>query len=117
MRRKQIIALCATGITSLFNASVPEKIIQKKTGHSSLNALRSYAKDQQEAVTRVMMARDGQTFEDTVAKDTQDVEIPKPSFPSSFFNSCSIGNVIVNINPTITQSISVEDVFSECLQV
>ena len=58
------------------------------------------------------MVRDGQTFEDTVksvasvAKDTshtQDVEIPKPSFPSSFSNSCSIGNVVVNINPSLYQ--------------
>ena len=43
-------SLRATGTTSLFNASVPEKIIQKTTGHRSLTALRSYervSKDQQ----------------------------------------------------------------------
>ena len=56
--RKTNHSLRATGTTSLFNASVPKKIIQKTTGHHSLTALRSYervSKDQQEAVTRVMM--------------------------------------------------------------
>ena len=34
--------LRATGATCLFNAGVPENIIQKTTGHSSIEALRGY---------------------------------------------------------------------------
>ena len=35
-------SLRATGATTLFQSKVPEKIIQKTTGHRSLEALRKY---------------------------------------------------------------------------
>ena len=35
-------SLCATGATSLFDAGIPEALIQKRTGHRTLEALRSY---------------------------------------------------------------------------
>ena len=35
-------SLCATGTTNLFEAGVPEHIIKKCTGHSSLDALQKY---------------------------------------------------------------------------
>ena len=35
-------SLHATGATTLFDANVPEAIIQKRSGHSSTKALRMY---------------------------------------------------------------------------
>ena len=35
-------SLCATGATSLFDAGIPEAIIQKRSGHHSTKALRMY---------------------------------------------------------------------------
>ena len=35
-------SLRAYGATSLFQAKVPEKLIQQRTGHKSLKALRQY---------------------------------------------------------------------------
>ena len=52
-------SLRATGATSLFQSEVPEKIIQKTTGHRSLEALRKYERTSQEqyqAVSKVMMS-------------------------------------------------------------
>ena len=54
-------SLRATGATTLFNASVPEKIIQSTTGHRSVDALRCYERvsdEQQQAKSRVLTARD-----------------------------------------------------------
>ena len=52
-------SLCATGMTTLFQSNVPKRIIQKTTGHQSIEALRKYERlsdKQQEAVSRVMMS-------------------------------------------------------------
>ena len=57
-------SLWATGATALFNASVPEKIIQKTTGHRSVTALHSYERiltEQHQAVGRVMMEQNCST--------------------------------------------------------
>ena len=40
--RKAIIALGQQGLTCLFNAGIPEQIIQKTTGHYSVSALLTY---------------------------------------------------------------------------
>jgi len=51
-------SLRATGTSAMFRANVPEKIIQKTTGHRSIEALRSYeriSEEQHRAVPRVMM--------------------------------------------------------------
>ena len=52
-------SLRATGATALFHANVPERIIQKTTGHHSLNSLRTYERistEQQQAVSCIMMS-------------------------------------------------------------
>ena len=51
-------SLRATGTTALFDAGVPECIIQKRTGHKSLDALRTYMYErvtpfQEEAVAQI----------------------------------------------------------------
>ncbi len=40
--RKTNHSLRATGASELFQAGVPEKIIKERTGHHSLEALRTY---------------------------------------------------------------------------
>ena len=50
-------SLRATGATILFNAEVPEKLIQERTGHRSINALRQYERTtpaQQQDVSRIV---------------------------------------------------------------
>ena len=81
----------------MFAAGIPEKVIQKNTGHRSVEALRVYehvSKDQEEATCKVLTSLDQNTsqFESTsekcvVQKDT--------SFPqaSSLFQECNIGSV------------------------
>ena len=52
-------SLRATGASAMFQANVPKKIIQKTTGHRSIEALHSYERvstEQQKAVSRVLMS-------------------------------------------------------------
>jgi site-specific recombinase XerD len=51
-------SLRATGATTLFQKNVPERVIQKVTGHRSLHTLRSYEKistAQREDVSKIIM--------------------------------------------------------------
>ena len=57
-------SLRATGATNLFHANVPERIIQKTTGHKSLEALRCYervSEDQHKSVSQVLMLNSSYT--------------------------------------------------------
>ena len=50
-------SLCATGATDLYAAAVPEKLIQQRTGHRSLKALRIYERttgEQKLAVSKIL---------------------------------------------------------------
>ena len=51
-------SLRASGASAMFRANVPEKIIQRTTGHRSIEALRTYEQvstEQQKAVSKVLM--------------------------------------------------------------
>ena len=55
-------SLRAYAASELFNAGVPEKIIQDRTGHRSLDGLRKYeriSEKQKEAVCQVVAVRPG----------------------------------------------------------
>ena len=57
--RKTNHSLRATGATQLYESGVPEKIIQERTGHHSLEALRVYERTnniQHQAVSSVLSA-------------------------------------------------------------
>lgn len=50
-------SLRATGTTALFDAGIPECIIQKRTGHKSLDSLRTYQRvtlSQEHAVAQIL---------------------------------------------------------------
>ena len=54
---KTIHSLRATGVTRLFEARVPETMIQRRSGHASADALHAYERpsvEQQRAVSRVI---------------------------------------------------------------
>ena len=64
-------SLRATGASQLFQASVPEKIIQERTGHRSLEALRQYERtttEQHEAVSEVLSSEKPVTFQSVIQK-------------------------------------------------
>ena len=103
-------SLRATGATALFNAGVPEKMIQKNTGHRSLEALRKYERvsvEQQQATSRILTTLDQNTsFSreletvansfDCTAKD-EDPSVKKENgFP--LFHGCSIGQISIQFN-------------------
>ena len=78
-------SLRATGESTLFQAGVPEKIIQERSGHLSLNGLRQYQRTtlgQQEVVSKLL------TSNLTVEKKVV-VAQPTP-VPSMNFYSCSV---------------------------
>ena len=60
IEKKSNHSLRATGATEMFAANVPEKLIQSRTGHRSLEALRLYERptqEQQQAVSNVLTGR------------------------------------------------------------
>ena len=62
-------SLCATGTTNLFEAGVPEHIIKKRTGHSSLDALRKYervSQEQEKMVSKILT--EGSSWEQKTSK-------------------------------------------------
>ena len=57
-------SLRSYGVTTLFKKNVPEKLIQERSGHRSLSALRVYEKTTNEQLyetSRVLCAVDGNT--------------------------------------------------------
>lgn len=87
-------SLRATGASSMFNNDVSEAVIQKVTGHRSLDALRTYERvsvDQHKAVSKVLMTN----------VNTQNVSVKADSqqmFRSlGGINHCEIGSITFNI--------------------
>ncbi len=59
-------SLRATGATEMFQANVPEKIIQQRTGHRSHEALRTYERttaDQHRAVSTLLSSSSQSTYQ------------------------------------------------------
>ena len=74
-------SLRATGALQLFQANVPEKVIQERTGHRSLEALRLYAKrttEQHQAVARVLGSSATLSYESIVQKQPEIIVSPRP---------------------------------------
>ena len=74
-------SLRATGATDMFHANIPEKVIQSRTGHLSLKALRMYENptdEQHSAACSVLVDRRSVTPPE-VLKPTQPLAGPVPS--------------------------------------
>ena len=109
IERKNNHSLRATGATATFQANVPDKIIQKTTGHRSIEALRSYERistQQHQAVSRVLMSNRSFEKELEPSKPTLAPVAPAhartvPGFSQLFgsLQNCTIGRLMVNVNP------------------
>ena len=74
-------SLRATGATTLFNAGVPEKLVQKVTGHRSIECLRRYEKTSEQhkrAVSRSLTSRQKFESQSLDIKRTVDISQPLP---------------------------------------
>ena len=108
-------SLRATGATSMFQANISEQIIQKRTGHRSLQALRCYERvsaDQHREVSKLLMPTQPRAA-------TINFRQPAPERGGDFgkmfggFHSCSIGSVTINVNPTFSTDHHVESAIQE----
>ena len=94
LKAKQIIACVQVGPTALFQANVPERIIQKVTGHKSLDALRSYERvsvSQHQEVSKILMTN---LTSESVTVKGGDQQI---CGTLGGIHNCTIGNITFNI--------------------
>ena len=117
-------SLRATGATCLFQNHVPERIIQKTTGHRSLESLRTYEKisaEQYQSVSRAMLTnantdssveKEAQTTSRVTTCQATTSQATTSQAEQIFrdITNCKIGSLTVNINPTIVHK-SAEDEF------
>ena len=107
-------SLRASGATAMFQGNIPEKIIQKTTGHRSLSALRNYERvstEQYKAMSKVLVPASSDA-RPVVISDPSQVSATEASVPQSMvfdpsrmlggFSNCSVGTLTININPAIT---------------
>ena len=118
-------SLRATGASAMFRANVPEKIIQKTTGHRSIEALRSYERvstEQHKAVLKVLMSSNAAFGEEERAEFQQEnLQVTHHSGAENIarlfgdLTNCTIRNLTVNVNPTFTGQ-QVEKEFDELVK-
>ena len=99
--------LRATGATRLFEANVPEKLIQDRTGHRSIGALRQYehtSTQQQQAVSSVIASPFVMPSESiSLPHVTPQLGSPLPPQPMCHgflpsFKDCNLSNFTFNVN-------------------
>ena len=96
MGHKTNRSLRATGATELYRSDVPEKIIQERTGHRSLKALRVYERstDQQhEAVSSLLSSEKETTFHQQMTEIKQSHHIDARCQPLSGTSNFSFQNL------------------------
>ena len=95
-------SLRATAATELYQADVPEKLIQERTGHQSLKALRVYERTtthQQQAVSSLPSTHNHASFQQHLTKVNQshiDVRCP-PAWPTINFSFQNLKDCTINI--------------------
>ena len=91
------IILPATGATELYEAEVPEKIIQERTGHRSLECLRMYASDKQkQAVSKILSFHSQSSYHAQMTKLDHSKQKNLSTFglsPNMTFTNCQVNNV------------------------
>ena len=98
-------SLRATGAWQLFQANVPEKVIQERTGHRSLEALRLYEKtttEQHQAVAQVLGSSATLSYESIVQKQQEITVSPRPPqmAPTLNMSGCTV-NIFFNPSPLL----------------
>ena len=82
----------ASRATAIFRINIPERVIQKVTGHRSLHSLRAYERISTSQHTEV---KNNQT------KSTSTSGMKSSTFPDLSgitVNNCSIGQININLN-------------------
>ena len=80
MKGKTNHSLWATGATRLFEANVPEKLIQERTGHCSIDALQMYERTsvtQQKEASSVICAPSTKVYQLSAGVEAN----PEPNHP------------------------------------
>ena len=75
-------SLRVTGATCMWEANVPEKLTEEKTGHRSLEALRSYERTsitQQKAISGVLASSEDTDYQSEVSNKGQILPVSRPS--------------------------------------
>ena len=98
-------SLRATGASQLFQANVPEKVIQERTGHRSLEALWLYEKtttEQHQAVAQVLGSSATLSYESVIQKQQELSVSPRPPYiqaaPTLNMSGCTV-NICFNPPP------------------
>ena len=103
-------SLRATGASTLFEANVPEKVIQEHTGHRSVKALRLYERTtnkQHEDVCKILMDRTNMSkFGETASSKPVEVTLPLQNPSSSGPSFGVLNHCTVNINYNGPTSVS-----------
>ena len=107
-------SLRATGATQLFQAEVPEKIIQQRTGHRSLSAMRTYewiTNEQHEAVSS-LLAAGPTTSAASISqyRQSKDIHIQKPAASSITIEGCTGCTINIQQLPPQQDPFSLEDI-------
>lgn len=85
-------SLRATGATEMYQAGVPEKIIQERTGHLSLSGLRQYERscdNQHKAVSHVLAAKENVSYQQKLTLNSHSYHMPIPQ-PQYSFSHCNV---------------------------
>ncbi len=94
-------SLRASSATAMYNARIPEKLIQERTGHRSLDALRTYERSndqqQKEAVSSILSLPQQQKCHRT-ARKTLDIPINQTSLPSMPISFGNLQGCTINIS-------------------
>ena len=107
-------SLRATGVSDIFQAGVPEKMIQERSGHLSTTGLRRYQRTtlgQEEVVSKVLST--GSTFNKHLALQQETkTALPLQSLPQNHmnFSGCT---VTINYNSAPAHAVAVPQV-SQC---
>ena len=98
-------SLRATDATALYQAGVPENIIQERTGHLSLKGLRQYectSDEQHQAISRVLAASHQITYEHQLsATNSYSTTTTTVTLPARLFHSSPL-TVVKSPASTIT---------------
>ena len=101
-------SLCAYGTTTLFRGQIPEKLIQQRTGHRSLEALRQYEHTLSSQLRDVsnVMSHGGKVYGgDCVSATKQQISSKSQPMPSTqhenvtfILNNCSFSHCSVSLS-------------------
>ena len=106
-------SLRATSVTQMYESGVPERVIQERTGHKSLDALQVYERtnaQQHETVSKVLSAPHSRTYNKQVQISRQHVSFSSVSVKqpcNTQYVSISLNNLqgyTININNTPVQN-------------